>query len=242
MTTNALTASSASPVAPTQPSQRRNHGRDPCPVARWLSGDRVDRRAYRRIRTGSTADYADRYLELVDEILANTAVHRLRLSSIEPWDIAGENLKLWKDKRLCRHLHLPLQSGSNAVLGRMRRHYTSETFACLVEHARRIVPEIAITTDVIVGFPGETDAEFAETLRFVEAMHFRKVHIFPFSSREGTGPAGSHTSSPRRSNKTAFSAWRRSPSGTEMAYCEQFVNRTVEVLWETQTGAAEWSG
>jgi len=180
--------------------------------------------------------------ELVEEILANTAVPRLRLSSIEPWDIAGENLRLWEDKRLCRHLHLPLQSGSNAVLGRMRRHYTSATFAGLVEHARRIVPEIAITTDVIVGFPGETEAEFAETLRFVEAMHFRKVHIFPFSSREGTEAAGFSPQLAPQVKQDRVQRLAQIAKRNEMIYCEQFVNRTVEVLWETQTGAAEWSG
>ena len=127
--------------------------------------------------------------DLVNTILRETPVPRLRLSSIEPWDISPEHLALWQNGRLCRHLHLPLQSGSDTVLSRMKRRYRTCEFADVVEAARRMVPQMAITTDLIVGFPGETEREFEESLRFVEAMQFSKVHIFPYSARPGTQAA-----------------------------------------------------
>ena len=179
---------------------------------------------------------------LVEEILSGTNVARLRLSSIEPWDIAPESLRLWEDRRLCRHLHLPLQSGSNAVLSRMRRHYTSQEFARVVDSARSVVPELAITTDVIVGFPGETDAEFEETLRFVEAMQFRKVHIFPFSSREGTEAAAYPNQVEPQVKRERVRRLAQIAGQSELAFRKQLVNRTVEVLWETQGAPGDWLG
>jgi threonylcarbamoyladenosine tRNA methylthiotransferase MtaB len=179
---------------------------------------------------------------LVDEILHKTAVPRLRLSSIEPWDISAQNLTLWQDSRLCRHLHLPLQSGCDSVLSRMRRRYTVHKFAHLVETARRTVPEIALTTDVIVGFPGETEEEFRETLRFVETVQFSKVHVFPYSNRPGTEAAQfSNQIDPQikrdRSRRLADIAHHG-----ETAFWSQFIDRSVDVLWETQKDGLEWSG
>jgi len=179
--------------------------------------------------------------DLVERILRETAVPRLRLSSIEPWDAAEEHLRLWQDRRLCRHLHLPLQSGSDTVLARMKRHYATADFARIVEGARRAVPEIAVTTDVIVGFPGETEAEFEDTLRFVESMRFRKVHIFPFSSREGTEAAVFADQISPVVKQQWVHRLAQVARQSEIAFCEQFVNRTVEVLWETQVDG-EWSG
>ena len=126
---------------------------------------------------------------LVSRILAETDVRRLRLSSIEPWDLPEHAFRLWEDERLCRHLHLPLQSGSDATLKRMARHYTIAEFTALVKSARVAIPGLAVTTDVIVGFPGESEREFAESLATVEALRFARVHVFPFSSRPGTPAA-----------------------------------------------------
>jgi threonylcarbamoyladenosine tRNA methylthiotransferase MtaB len=114
---------------------------------------------------------------------------RLRLTSIAPWQLTGELLELWADPRLCRHLHLSLQSGATATLRRMRRPYTAESYARKVETVRSSIPGVAVTTDVIVGFPGESDAEFAESLATVARLGFAKVHVFPFSSRPGTAAA-----------------------------------------------------
>jgi threonylcarbamoyladenosine tRNA methylthiotransferase MtaB len=126
---------------------------------------------------------------LVGDLLRDSGVPRLRLTSIAPWDLDDRLLALWSDPRLCRHLHLSLQSGSTATLRRMRRPYTAESYAPLLDRVRAAVPGVAITTDVIAGFPGETDAEFADSLAFVAAAGFAKVHAFPFSPRPGTEAA-----------------------------------------------------
>jgi threonylcarbamoyladenosine tRNA methylthiotransferase MtaB len=126
--------------------------------------------------------------DLLRELRSNTAP-RLRLTSIAPWDLDERLLGLWSDPRLCRHLHLSLQSGSTATLRRMRRPYTAESYARLLDRVRAAVPGVAVTTDVIAGFPGETEAGFADSLAFVAAAGFAKVHAFPFSPRPGTEAA-----------------------------------------------------
>jgi len=126
---------------------------------------------------------------LASDLLRDSGAPRLRLTSIAPWDLDERLLGLWDDDRLCRHLHLSLQSGSTATLRRMRRPYTAESYARLLDRVRAAVPGVAITTDVIAGFPGETDAEFEDSLAFVTAAGFAKVHAFPFSPRPGTEAA-----------------------------------------------------
>jgi threonylcarbamoyladenosine tRNA methylthiotransferase MtaB len=123
---------------------------------------------------------------LTRALLAETGVPRLRLTSIAHWDLDARLLDLWSDRRLCRHLHLSLQSGATATLRRMRRPYTAEGYLDLLARVRAAIPEVAVTTDVIVGFPGETEEEFADSLAMVEAAGFAKVHVFPYSSRAGT--------------------------------------------------------
>ena len=145
------------------------------------------------VQISAWRDSNHRLSDLVRALLRETAVPRLRLTSIAPWDLDDRLLSLWEDPaadRLCRHLHLSLQSGSTATLRRMRRPYSAETYSRLLERVRAALPGVGITTDVIVGFPGEDEAEFAESLAFVEAAGFAKVHAFPFSPREGTEAAG----------------------------------------------------
>lgn len=126
---------------------------------------------------------------LVRTILERTEVPRLRLSSIEPWDLAPDLLSLWRDPRLCRHVHLPLQSGCDHTLERMGRKYSTLHYERLVDAIRGRIPGVSITTDVIVGFPGETDAEFQATLSFVERVAFSRLHVFRYSRRKGTPAA-----------------------------------------------------
>lgn len=125
-------------------------------------------------------------MTLLRRILAETAVPRLRVSSLQPQEIQPALLELWQDRRLCPHFHLPLQSGSDRVLGAMRRRYTVAQFAGTAELIRRTIPDAGITADLIVGFPGEGEAEFQESRVFVQEMEFSDMHIFPFSARPGT--------------------------------------------------------
>ena len=115
---------------------------------------------------------------------------RLRLSSIEPMDVPSELIRTMAELPKCaRHLHLPLQSGSTPVLKRMRRRYSADQFLSLVESAREAMPDVGLSTDVMVGFPGETDADFEATMRVVERCGFHRLHAFRYSPREGTPAA-----------------------------------------------------
>ncbi|MHB1414278.1 MAG: tRNA (N(6)-L-threonylcarbamoyladenosine(37)-C(2))-methylthiotransferase MtaB [Chloroflexota bacterium] len=128
---------------------------------------------------------------LLRAILVETALERVRLSSLEPEDLTPELLALWREHpgRLCRHFHLPLQSGSDGVLHRMGRRYRTADYARLVAEVRRVVPGAAITTDLMVGFPGESEQEYAETREFVRGMGFAGMHVFRYSPRPGTPAA-----------------------------------------------------
>jgi threonylcarbamoyladenosine tRNA methylthiotransferase MtaB len=185
---------------------------------------------------------------LVQAILMRTNVRRLRLSSIEPWDLDPACLRLWEDSRLCRHLHLPLQSGCDATLQRMGRSYTVGQFAALVEAARKAIPGVAITTDVMVGFPGESEAEFNESLRFVEAMGFARAHVFKYSARPGTPAATMPGQVPPLVKKARSRAMMEVGHYSAEAFRRAFLGHTLEVLWERQTKGSEsgqkalWSG
>jgi threonylcarbamoyladenosine tRNA methylthiotransferase MtaB len=124
--------------------------------------------------------------ELVSRVLAETDIPRLRLGAVEPWDLPERFWSLFGNPRFMPHLHLPLQSGSDRVLKRMARRCKSGEFEGLVEAARREVPDFNVTTDIIVGFPGESDDQWRETLELVERIGFGHLHIFPFSPRQGT--------------------------------------------------------
>ncbi len=173
-----------------------------------------------------------RLADLVTALLSHSRVARLRLSSLEPWDLDSDFFQLWQDERLCRHLHLPLQSGSAAVLRRMRRKTTPGSFADLVESARRLIPDVALTTDVIVGFPGETDEEFAETVAFVKSMNFAGGHVFTYSARPGT-PAARMKGQVHGSVAKARSLLIRDTlAESAQEYRRRFLGRTLRVLWE----------
>jgi len=180
---------------------------------------------------------------LVRALLRETNLPRLRLTSIAPWDLDVELLELFSDARLCRHLHLSLQSGSSAVLRRMRRPYSAEQFAGAVELARAKIPAVAITTDVIVGFPGEADAEFQESLDFVAQMNFARVHVFPYSAREGTLAATLPLHVAERVKDARRDAMQRVAEVGLRRFTEKFVGQTLNVLYEENAvGAAEWLG
>lgn len=182
---------------------------------------------------------------LVQTILTETDVPRLRLSSLEPWDLNPEFFELWQDERLLPHLHLPLQSGCDATLRRMARRTSQAQFSQLVRAAEAAIPDLAITTDLIVGFPGETEAEFAESLAFVEQMGFAKLHIFRYSRREGTAAAGMKGQVVPALMQERSQRMHKLNADLEHAFRQKFVGRTMPVLWENQEPygfGLQWSG
>jgi threonylcarbamoyladenosine tRNA methylthiotransferase MtaB len=172
---------------------------------------------------------------LVRAILDHTDTPRLRLSSLEPWDLDADFFHLWEDERLCQHLHLPLQSGCASTLRRMARKTTPASFRDLVAVARRVMPEVAITTDVIVGFPGETEQEFAESLAFIRAMDFAGGHAFTYSARPGTGAARLGGQVRHDARKERNAVLRGVFEEGAKAYRQRFVGRETSVLWESVT-------
>ncbi len=178
--------------------------------------------------------------ELVHAILAETAVPRLRIGSVEPWDIDGRFWGLFDDPRLMPHLHLPLQSGSDAVLRRMARRCRTRELERVIAQARARIPDLNITTDLIVGFPGETDAEWCKTLSYVERLGFGQLHIFAFSPRPGTKAAGLPDPVPATVRRTRSAQLQTLGRQLKRAILERFVGRTLPVLVEApQPG---WEG
>ena len=143
-----------------------------------------------------------RFEDLVAAILERTALPRLRISSVEPMDWSSELIGLFRQygrgehPRLARHAHLPLQSGSDAVLRAMHRRYRPWHYAANVEEIRAALPDAAIGADVMIGFPGESDALFTETYDFIERLPFTYLHVFPFSARPGTAAFDMHRATP----------------------------------------------
>jgi len=139
---------------------------------------------------GYGSDLGTDLADLIARLLAETDVARIRLGSLEPWDLPEGFWRLFEDGRLMPHLHLPLQSGSDAVLRRMARRCKTDEFARLVGEGRAAVPDLNLTTDIIVGFPGETEDDWRQTLDFARTMRFAQIHVFGFSPRAGTLAAG----------------------------------------------------
>ncbi len=170
---------------------------------------------------------------LVRAILEHSEIPRLRLSSLEPWDLNERFFTLWENPRLCRHIHLPLQSGSASVLKRMARKTTPASFASLVEMARRAAPDMAITTDVIVGFPGESDNEFQESLDFIDQMQFAGGHVFNFSARPGTAAHRMPDQVNADIRKQRSARMRALFGVAERRFDQNYIGQLVDVLWES---------
>jgi threonylcarbamoyladenosine tRNA methylthiotransferase MtaB len=185
-------------------------------------------------------DFGEHLRTLVQVILDETDTPRLRLSSLEPWDLDESFFSLWQNPRLLPHLHLPLQSGSASTLKRMLRKTTPQSFRDLVAAARAVMPGVAITTDVIAGFPGETDEEFAETLAFVRKMEFAGGHVFTYSSRPGTPAARMKNHVPTNVKKARNAQLRAAFSEMGETYRRQFIGQRQQVLWESVTELGEW--
>ena len=178
---------------------------------------------------------------LLERILSETAVARLRLSSLQPPEISPELIESWRDSRLCPHFHLSLQSGSDTVLKRMKRRYISADYRRVVSLIRDSVPDVAITTDVIVGFPGETESEFQETYDFCRQLEFARIHVFPFSPRPGTGAATMPQQVSEKEKKQRSRQMLALARESAQSFQQQFLGKTMDVLWEQKSGGV-WSG
>lgn len=184
--------------------------------------------------------------ELVATLVAHTDIPRIRLSSLEPWDVAEGFFALWENPRLQPHLHLPLQSGSDRILRRMARHTSRAAFRQLVTEARAHIPDLNLSTDLIAGFPGETEDEFAETMAYVEEIGFARLHAFSYSPRPDTAAA--------RMSGQLPGPVKRERAGRLIALGERlsaefhcrYEGTIRPVLWETATGAEPeglcWAG
>jgi len=178
---------------------------------------------------------------LLEHILAETGVVRLRLSSLQPEEIPPDLMRLWRDGRLCRHFHLSLQSGSDAVLSRMRRHYYTSDYRRSVSLIRASVPEAAITTDVIVGFPGETEAEFEDSYDYCRQMEFARIHVFPYSPRQETQAAQMLQPVADEIKKQRTERILTLARESTRKFSQQFLGKVMTVLWEKQSKGI-WAG
>jgi threonylcarbamoyladenosine tRNA methylthiotransferase MtaB len=179
--------------------------------------------------------------ELLERVLIETDVTRLRLSSLQPQEISPELIGLWRDKRLCPHFHLSLQSGSDGVLQRMGRRYSVNQYREVVSSIRSVLPQAAITTDIIVGFPGETEAEFAESRRFCLEIGFARIHVFPYSPRQGTKAARMSGQVANEVKKRRSQRMLALAEESAQDFRQQFSGETMMVLFEQQCGGI-WSG
>jgi len=182
-----------------------------------------------------------RLFDLVQALLRRTDVRRLRLTSIAPWEFDPRLLDLVSQGRVCRHFHLSLQSGSARTLRRMRRPYSPVQFSRLLDRIRHRVPGVGITTDVIVGFPGETEAEAAESLAFVESCAFSRVHAFPYSERPGTPAVQLPDSVPIRVRRRRMEQMLDLAARLERRFIASQLGEVSEVLWEGARNG-EWFG
>lgn len=170
---------------------------------------------------------------LVDALLAVPGLARIRLGSIESVEVSDELIGIIRSEdRVCRHLHLPLQSGSDAVLRRMNRHYRLEEFKALIRGLREKIPGLALTTDLIVGFPGETEEQFDETLETLKELRFSGIHVFPYSRRTGTPAASYPDQVPMSVKKERVHRVEELEKGISREFRSAFVGKTVRVLAE----------
>ena len=174
-------------------------------------------------------------VELVENIAQLAGIERIRLGSIEPRLVTEENAKrLAAVDKLCPHFHLSLQSGCDSVLKRMNRHYTAAEFAEGVRLLREAFDRPAITTDVIVGFPGETEEEFEECRKFVEDINFYEMHVFKYSPRKGTVAAGMKDQLTDREKSERSDVLIDLTERQSLIYRNSFIGEKVGVLWEDQ--------
>jgi len=175
--------------------------------------------------------------ELLAAIEEERLVPRLRLGSVEPTEISTPLVRIMSASDIiCPHIHVPLQSGHDQVLTRMNRRYTTARFREVIEELTGSVPDICIGCDVIAGFPGETDGEFEESFRFIESLPVAYLHVFPFSSRQGTKAAAMPGHLPGGVVRKRAELLRRLSERKKDAYCREFIGRELKVLVQESKG------
>jgi len=184
---------------------------------------------------GYGSDTGEDLTTLLRAVIQGTDIERIRLGSLEPWDLPADFLDLFANPRLMPHLHLPLQSGSDAVLKRMARRCKTADFEALVQEARGQIPDLNVTTDIIVGFPGETETEWQGTLAFVERIGFGHVHVFPYSPRAGTAAARMSGDVPGPVKKERAATLRALAGRMTRETLQAHIGREADVLWEGLT-------
>ncbi len=181
--------------------------------------------------------------DAVKAVLSVEGVQRVRLGSLESVELEPRLLDLIANEpRLCKHLHIPLQSGCDKILKAMHRPYNTARFAELVQDIRAKVPDIGITTDVIVGFPGETEEDFAETVAFAEKMGFAKMHIFPYSKRKGTPAESMPDQVPEEVKAERAARLAKLDETMHQQTLQSFVGKTEEVLFEQPVDMGHFEG
>lgn len=188
---------------------------------------------------GYGSDNGETIVSLIQAILSQTDIPRLRLGSLEPWELNDEFFTLFENPRLMPHLHLPLQSGSDAVLRRMARRCKIEEYAKMLERLRRQIPLFNITTDIIVGFPNETEDEWLESIEFIKKCGFGHIHIFTYSPREGTKAATLPNPVPYEIKKQRSEQLHRLAEEMKYNFYTQNLGQTFSVLWEGQRDKLE---
>ncbi len=193
---------------------------------------------------GYGSDTGSSLYVLLNEILARTDVPRIRLASVEPWDLPDNFFELFRDSRLMPHMHLPIQSGCDSVLRRMSRRCKTAEFTRIVEKARETIPMFNITTDLIAGFPGETEQEWQQTMAYIESTGFGDMHIFPFSPRVGTRAATLPGQIDNVVKKARSREMRELAAHLKMRELQQHVSSSVPVLWEHKMSSQsdKWVG
>ena len=181
---------------------------------------------------GYGSDISSDLYALVHSILEETTIPRIRMGSLEPWDLPAGFFKLFENPRLMPHMHLPIQSGSDSVLKKMSRRCKTDEFRALVTEARKLIPNINITSDIIVGFPGETDEQWQETIDFVIEMQFADLHIFSYSPREGTKAASMPDQVRNDVKKQRSKALHQLAANIKQSNMESFLGSECQVLWE----------
>ncbi len=181
---------------------------------------------------------------LLNEILTRTDIPRIRLASVEPWDLPDNFFGLFEDSRLMPHMHLPIQSGSDSVLRRMSRRCKTAEFTRIVEKAREAIPLFNITTDLIAGFPGETEQEWHQTMKYIESVGFGHMHIFTFSPREGTKAATLSGQVDKATKKARSHQMHELAARLKKHELKKHLGNTVSVLWEQSINADgnQWIG